>query len=231
MNIRDFFAAQSVLNKFVGFDDEKFRAAFSDCSPKKALGEVDYDECLLEAGRWIDDFLKAMNNEIEELRDCTFWKHWCKEAQDGERYKIKNVTSARNEVIDILHFWISLAQALGMTGDMVKDMYLKKLDKNIHRQVVGYSIAEKDLAWKLYQGDVSSNQSGNNWPAAESLEDLTEDMQLYYLEKARQQITKPVVMTMVENANNEIPNCSNCGRKCTAGYAMTGEGPICGTCV
>jgi hypothetical protein len=190
MDLNEFFKMQGMLNKYVKFDDEKFRAAFSDCSPKRLLGVINYDECLLEAGAWIDDFLKAMNSEIEELRDCTFWKHWCSEAQGGERYKIKNVETARKEVIDMLHFWISLAQALGMTGDMVSDMYRKKLMKNIQRQVQGYSITEKEIAWQLYQGDVSQNQSGNNWPAADSLEDLSEMMQLHYLDKARNKITE-----------------------------------------
>jgi len=190
MDLREFFTLQSILNKFVGFDENKFRAAFSDCSPQKALGEIDYEESLLEAGRWIDDFLKAMSSEIEELRDCTFWKHWCSEAQDGERYKIKNVTSARNEVIDMLHFWISLAQVVGMTPEMVEEMYRKKLDKNIRRQVNGYSITEKDLAWKIYKDENPKDHPQSVCPDAESLEDLPDTIQLYYLALAKSKLAE-----------------------------------------
>jgi len=136
MTLKELFELQGSLNIKVGFDHEKFAAVFArSCSR---------EDILIEAGQWIDDFLKAMSSEIEELRRHTYWKHWCSEAQNGRRYMVKDLDAARGEVIDMLHFWVNLAQAVGMTPDIVEEMYRSKLGVNIKRQDVGYSIAAKD---------------------------------------------------------------------------------------
>lgn len=168
MDLKELFELQGQLNGKVGFDHKKFANVFARSCTR--------EDVLIEAGQWIDDFLKAMSSEIEELRRHTYWKHWCSEAQSGKRYMVKDLDAARGEVIDMLHFWVSLAQVLGMTPDIVEEMYRSKLGVNIKRQDVGYSIEAKDKV-------------------------------------------------------GDIPNCYKCGRPCKAGYALTGEGPICGSCV
>ena len=85
-----------------------------------------------------------MSNEIEELRDCTYWKHWCQEARQGRRFMIHDLQNARVEVIDMLFFWISLAQCVGLDADEVMDLYRQKLKVNHQRQANGYSMTDKD---------------------------------------------------------------------------------------
>ncbi len=86
----------------------------------------------------------ASGNELEELRDCTFWKHWCQEAKAGQRFEIHDLQNARVEVIDLLFFWISMAQCVGLSADDVYDLYLQKLDVNHKRQDDSYSMTGKD---------------------------------------------------------------------------------------
>lgn len=147
LTIADLFRLQATLNKRVGLDDEKFATGFA-TQPGIV---VERGELLVEAGRWIDDMLKAISSEIEELRNCCHWKHWGQEAQNGHRYEVKNIEAVRKEVIDILHFWISLAQIAGMSPEMVSGMYAAKLATNIKRQDDGYNIEAKDYAWYLFK--------------------------------------------------------------------------------
>ena len=85
-----------------------------------------------------------MSNEVEELRDCTYWKHWCAEAKAGKRFLLHDLQNARVEVIDLLFFWISLAQCVGLDADDVMDLYRQKLKVNHQRQTNGYSMTGKD---------------------------------------------------------------------------------------
>ncbi len=95
------------------------------------------------AGKWLNDYLAAMGNEIEELRDCTYWKHWCAEARQGRRFELHDLQNARVEVIDMLFFWISLAQCVGLDADDVVELYKKKLNINHTRQDSNYSMEGK----------------------------------------------------------------------------------------
>jgi len=125
--LRELFEKQAQLNKRFGFDAQRQREDFD---PKLA-------------GRWVNNFLMAMSNEIEELRNCTYWKHWCKETQENRRFELHDLQNARVEVIDMLFFWISLAQCLGLDADDVIKLYNQKLTVNHERQDKGYSMAEK----------------------------------------------------------------------------------------
>ena len=116
--LKELFEWQAELNKRTGFD-------------AKALRE-NFDPQL--AGEWINNYLAAMSSEVEELRNCTFWKHWCAEAQAGHRFKLDDLQNARVEVIDMLFFWISLAQCVGLDADDVFRLYQQKLKVNHDRQ-------------------------------------------------------------------------------------------------
>jgi dimeric dUTPase (all-alpha-NTP-PPase superfamily) len=74
---------------------------------------------------------------MAELIDSVPWKWWAKYQKFDEQ-------NARVEVIDLFHFLISIAQALGMTADDVFQAYLKKNQVNHQRQESGY--AQKDEA-------------------------------------------------------------------------------------
>ncbi|AQT67378.1 dCTP pyrophosphatase [Anaerohalosphaera lusitana] len=125
--LKELFEKQAELNKRTGFD-------------AKALRE-NWDPQY--AGEWLNNYIAAMSNELEELRDSTYWKHWCKEAKKGERFKIHDLQNARVEVTDMLFFWISLAQCLGLDADDVYKLYQQKLGVNHSRQDDGYSMADK----------------------------------------------------------------------------------------
>lgn len=125
--LEQLFKKQAELNKRTGFDPDDLRANFD---PQAA-------------GIWLNNYIAAMSNELEELRDCTYWKHWCKEARDGRRFLLHDLQNARVEVIDMLFFWISLAQCVGLDAAEVVRLYEQKLRVNHSRQDRDYSMARK----------------------------------------------------------------------------------------
>lgn len=126
--LNELFEKQAELNRRLGFDPDALRENFD---PKFA-------------GEWMNNYLMAMANELEELRDCMFWKHWCTEAKEGRRYELHDLQNARVEVIDLLFFWISLAQCVGLTAADVVSLYHQKLSVNHARQDGRYSMLEKN---------------------------------------------------------------------------------------
>ena len=52
--------------------------------------------------------------------------------------------NARVEVVDIMHFLVSIAQVLGMSADDIFDAYCKKNAINHERQDSGYVTKNKD---------------------------------------------------------------------------------------
>ncbi len=95
------------------------------------------------AGTHLNDYIMAVSNELEELRNCTNWKHWCKEAQQGNRFALNDLQNARVEVIDLFFFWMSLAQCVGLTPNMIEDLYYQKLDINHTRQDRGRTMNDE----------------------------------------------------------------------------------------
>ncbi|MDR2436384.1 MAG: dUTPase [Puniceicoccales bacterium] len=85
---------------------------------------------------WILKYSRALQQEIAELVDSVPWKWWAK-------YQNFDRQNARVEVIDILHFLISIAQILGMTSDDFFEAYRKKNDINHKRQDSGYSVKDE----------------------------------------------------------------------------------------
>lgn len=126
--LEDMFERQGALNKRIGYDTKSLRDNFDPVS----------------AGKWLNDYIMAASNELEELRDCTFWKHWCTEARSGERFALHDLQNARVEVIDLLFFWISMAQCVGLNAEDIYRLYLQKLDVNHKRQEGKYSMKHKD---------------------------------------------------------------------------------------
>ncbi len=79
----------------------------------------------------LNDLCTAMANEVEELRDECSWKWWA----DDTRIDYDEATE---ELIDILHFWLSAANLLGMDADSIMETYLGKNETNHERQDEGY---------------------------------------------------------------------------------------------
>ncbi len=81
--------------------------------------------------QWVLNYCRAMSQEVAELTDCVPWKWWA-------RYQKFDPQNARVEVIDLLHFLISIAEVLGMTPDDFYEAYTKKHKVNLARQDSGY---------------------------------------------------------------------------------------------
>ncbi len=109
--LRELFRMQKSLNERIG--------VFTD-----AMSEADKT-------KWVLNYTRAMSQELAELTDSVPWKWWAK-------YQTFDEQNARVEVVDLLHFVISLAQVLGMDADTVFAAYLKKNEVNLKRQDTGY---------------------------------------------------------------------------------------------
>ena len=125
--LEQLFQHQADLNKRIGFDPETLRKNFD---PKLA-------------GQWLNNYIMAAASELEELRDCIYWKHWCAEAKQGRSFELHDLQNARVEVIDLLFFWISMAQCLGLDAHDVMELYRQKLAVNHDRQDADYSMQNK----------------------------------------------------------------------------------------
>ena len=84
-----------------------------------------------EKAKWILNYCRAMTQEIAELTDSVPWKWWAK-------YQKFDKQNARVEIIDLLHFLISIAQVLEMTPADFYEAYAKKHQVNLSRQDSGY---------------------------------------------------------------------------------------------
>jgi dimeric dUTPase (all-alpha-NTP-PPase superfamily) len=90
-----------------------------------------------ERQRWVLNYCRAMTQEVAELTDSVPWKWWAK-------YQTFDKQNARVEVVDLLHFLISLAQVLEMSADDVYEAYTKKHQVNVARQEAGYTVKDHD---------------------------------------------------------------------------------------
>lgn len=110
--LRELFRMQAALNRRIGVDTS-------------AMDEA-------EKTRWILNYCRAMSQELAELTDSVPWKWWAKYQKFDEQ-------NARVEVVDLLHFLVSMAQVLGMSADDVFQAYVKKNEVNLRRQDTGYA--------------------------------------------------------------------------------------------
>ena len=81
---------------------------------------------------WLRNYALAMTQEVSELVDSTNWKWWRKKVD------LFDEQNAKVELVDILHFWVSACQVMGLTADDVLRMYLQKNAINADRQKAGY---------------------------------------------------------------------------------------------
>jgi dimeric dUTPase (all-alpha-NTP-PPase superfamily) len=84
---------------------------------------------------WLGKFLKAHDDEARELAEELPWKWWSKDNIDLQAIRV--------EIVDMLHFWISLALTSGMDAQDVARIYQQKHAINEKRQDQDYSAAEK----------------------------------------------------------------------------------------
>jgi dimeric dUTPase (all-alpha-NTP-PPase superfamily) len=81
---------------------------------------------------WLRNYALAMTQEISELVDSTNWKWWRTKVDLYDEQNIKV------ELVDILHFWVSACQVMGLSAEDVFRMYAQKNAINAKRQDTGY---------------------------------------------------------------------------------------------
>ena len=75
-------------------------------------------------------FELALKQEMAEAVDSLNWKWWKKQDDDWDNMKV--------ELVDMLHFWVSMCTVAGMDAKDVLDLYFKKNKLNHKRQNEGY---------------------------------------------------------------------------------------------
>jgi dimeric dUTPase (all-alpha-NTP-PPase superfamily) len=88
-----------------------------------------------KVNEWLGKYLAALDDESRELREELLWKWWSKDFLDMQNIRV--------EIVDQLHFWMSLALTAGMDAKTVFDVYMQKNAVNHARQESGYSKATK----------------------------------------------------------------------------------------
>ncbi len=91
-----------------------------------------------KVNEWLGKYLEALNDESRELKEELLWKWWSKDHLDMQNIRV--------EIIDQLHFWISLAITSGLDAEQVHAIYMKKNAVNHQRQEKDYSRLNKSEA-------------------------------------------------------------------------------------
>ncbi len=81
-------------------------------------------------------FELAMRQEACEAIDSLSWKWWKKMDDDWDNVKI--------ELVDMLHFWVSMCMAADISAKEVVALYFKKNTLNHQRQDQGYKTGDYD---------------------------------------------------------------------------------------
>jgi len=139
--LEELFRLQETLNNYV-FSKQDLRDKNGKVLTMAALrAQVQSGEPLgsnTEVNQWLRKYLEALNDESRELGEELLWKWWSKDKLDMQNIKI--------EIVDQLHFWLSLAMTAGMDAEKVFDIYTQKNKVNIERQNTGYSRNNKNEA-------------------------------------------------------------------------------------
>lgn len=138
-SLEDIWPLQASLNARAGFDTQAIGQALRNA---EAAGELAGTPEALQAGRALKNYLDALSSECQELQDCLWWKHWYKEARQGRQHELHDTQNARVEATDMLFFWVSICQLLGLSPADVYRLYEQKLGINHKRQDEDRSQAE-----------------------------------------------------------------------------------------
>jgi dimeric dUTPase (all-alpha-NTP-PPase superfamily) len=114
--LEEIFACQKALNRRIGVDTDALN-----------------DE---QQVHWLLNYSRALSQETAELVDSLPWKWWAK----YQKYDRDNV---RLEIVDLVHFLVSLAQVAGLSAADVHELYMKKNRVNFQRQETGYAVKDE----------------------------------------------------------------------------------------
>ena len=114
--LQEIFDCQKALNKRIGVDTD-------------AMTEE-------QQVHWLLQYSRALSQETAEMIDSVPWKWWAK----YQKYDRANV---QVEIVDMLHFLVSLAQVAGLDAKDVHELYMKKNRVNFQRQDTGYAVKDE----------------------------------------------------------------------------------------
>jgi len=130
--LEDLWPLQAELNRRAGFDTDGLGRRLAEA---EAAGALEPEGGLRAAvGRALKNYVDALASECHELQECLSWKHWYREAKEGRQYELRDVQNARVEATDMLFFWISICQLLGLSPQDLCRLYVRKLGINHRRQ-------------------------------------------------------------------------------------------------
>jgi len=84
--------------------------------------------------KWLMNFELALRQESAEAIDSLAWKWWKKQEDNMDNLKI--------ELVDMLHFWVSMCTIAGLSAQEASDLYFKKNELNHKRQDQGYKTGQ-----------------------------------------------------------------------------------------
>ncbi|MBI5500280.1 MAG: dUTP diphosphatase [Deltaproteobacteria bacterium] len=114
--LAEIFDCQKALNQRIGVDTD-------------AMDEE-------QQVKWLLNYSRALSQETAEMIDSVPWKWWAK----YQKYDRANV---QVEIVDMLHFLVSLAQVAGLSAKDVHELYMKKNRVNFQRQETGYAVKDE----------------------------------------------------------------------------------------
>lgn len=129
MELSEIFEKQAELNNII-MEKQKIQRVW----PDDFLSVTDLS-ANGDANHWLSKLSTALKDEVRELDEELLWKWWSKDSIDMQNIRV--------EIIDIFHFWISMAMAAGMTPADVERIYCQKYQVNIDRQNNGYCAKTK----------------------------------------------------------------------------------------
>ena len=130
--LEDIWPLQAELNAKVGIDTREIGRRLAEAESRGELPAA--GGIRLEAGKALKNYLDALASECHELTDCLSWKHWYQEAREGRQHELRDLQNARVEAVDLLFFWVSICQILGLSPQDVCRLYEKKLAINHRRR-------------------------------------------------------------------------------------------------
>jgi NTP pyrophosphatase (non-canonical NTP hydrolase) len=131
-SLEDIWPAQAHLNQTAGIDTLGLGKVL--LTQMARTNRVDQEQAMLDVGKALKNYVDGLMAECQELQDCLAWKHWYREAKQGRQYELRDVQNARVEATDMLFFWVSICQLLGLSPNDVYRLYAKKLAINQRRQ-------------------------------------------------------------------------------------------------
>ena len=136
--LSEIFRMQKMLNDYV-FQKKDIRNRDGELlTMEHIMQQANSTEALgpnTDVNHWLSNYLTALDDESRELREELLWKWWSKDHLDMQNIRV--------EIVDQLHFWMSLAMTAGMDADKVYDIYLQKNKINLERQDKDYNKSSK----------------------------------------------------------------------------------------